>query len=409
MPLKRVVRPFQEFAEKESSSGILLIACTILALVWANSPWSETYHHFWHANLGFGFADQTLARPLHFWINDGIMAVFFLLIGLEVKREVLIGELASMQEAALPIAAALGGMVIPALIYLWFNPSGDGQPGWGIPVATDIAFALGVLTLLGDRIPTALRVFLAALAIADDIGAVIIIAIFYAKTILGTHLIVAGLCFAALIALNRAGARHPLWYSALGIVLWLAFVDSGIHATVAGVLLAITIPAGQRTESQAVPTGGANLEEGKRDESLMLRFEHALTPWVAYVIVPVFALANAGVTLHSDAANALVSPVSLGIICGLMVGKPVGITLFSWLSIRTGLATKPDGVSWRQIVGAGALAGIGFTMSIFIDDLAFGQSPLLETAKIGILTASLGSGILGTIILWRNHPSDVTD
>src|SRR5450432_3963577 len=364
-PIEWLVRPFQEFAKMEASGGILLIACTVVALVWANSPWAAGYFHLWHTNLTFGFAGKLLSEPLHFWINDGLMALFFLLVGLEIKRETLVGELASFRKAALPIAAALGGMVVPAGFYVVFNQGGPGASGWGIPMATDIAFALGVLALLGDRVPTSLKVFLAALAIADDIGAVLVIAFFYTAQISWISLGVGGLFFIALIAANRAGARHPLIYAVLGVGLWLAFLQSGIHATVAGVLLAITIPARQPGDSTLSPAHG---------ESPMLRFEHALMPWNKYVIMPVFALANAGVVLGACAARALIDPISLGVICGLVLGKPIGIVLFSWLATRSRIATMLDGISWRQIVGVGMLGGIGFTMSLFIANLAFGET-----------------------------------
>lgn len=426
-PIDRLVRPFQEFAKLEASGGILLIGCTVIALVWANSPWTKSYFHLWDTNLTFGFAGKNLSEPLHFWINDGLMALFFLLVGLEIKRETLVGELASFRKAALPIAAAIGGMLVPAAIYWLFNHGGPGLPGWGIPMATDIAFALGVLALLGDRIPISLRVFLAALAIADDIGAVLVIAFFYTEQISWIHLAVAGLFFAVLIAMNRAGARHPLIYAVLGVGLWLAFLESGIHATVAGVLLAITIPTRQRIDSRAflahsgkildefrrAEEAGESIEDGATKstavhmlamecesvESPMLRFEHALAPWIKHVIMPVFALANAGVALGVGASSALVNPISLGILCGLAFGKPIGIASFSWLSVRTGLAFLPYGVAWRQILGVGALAGIGFTMSLFVANLAFGPTPMLETAKVGILAASVISGVTGAIIL----------
>lgn len=296
-------------------------------------------------------------------------------------------------------------------------------------MATDIAFALGVLTLLGSRVPTSLRVFLAALAIADDVGAVLVIAFFYTETISGISLAVAGVCFAALIGLNRSGARHPLGYAVLGLALWLAFLNSGIHATVAGVLLAFTIPARQRIDSRAfldrseeilrelrsVEAAGETIYAGARKsaarhmlaqdcervDSPMLRFEHALAPWVGYVIMPVFALANAGVALRAGGAGTLVSPISLGVLCGLALGKPIGIASFSWLSARTGSASISHAVRWRQILGVGALAGIGFTMSLFVANLAFGPTPMLETAKVGILAASIVSGVTGALILWK--------
>ena len=393
-PIQRLVRPFQEFADLEASGGLLLIACTVAALIWANSPFAGSYFHFWHLDLTFGRIGGLLAKPLHFWINDGLMALFFLLVGLEIKREILVGELASFQRAVLPIAAALGGMIVPAAFYLLFNHGGPGAAGWGIPMATDIAFALGVLALLGSRVPTSLKVFLAALAIADDIGAVLVIAFFYTAHISWPSLGVGGLFFVALLVANRAGARHLLIYAIVGVGLWLAFLQSGIHATVAGVLLAIAIPARQRTASRAVLTS---------NDSPMLRLEHALIPWNRYLIMPVFALANAGVGLGGGAARSVVAPVSLGVIFGLVIGKPIGIVLFSWLATRTRLAAMLDDIGWRQIVGVGMLGGIGFTMSLFIANLAFGDGPALETAKVGILVASVVSGIAGAIVLGKGR------
>jgi Na+:H+ antiporter, NhaA family len=394
IPIQRLVRPFQEFADLEASGGLLLIGCTVAALIWANSPFPGSYFHFWHMDLTFGRIGGLLAKPLHFWINDGLMGLFFLLVGLEIKREILVGELASFQRAVLPIAAALGGMIVPAAFYLLFNHGGPGAAGWGIPMATDIAFALGVLALLGSRVPTSLKVFLAALAIADDIGAVLVIAFFYTERISWISLGVDGVFFVALLAANRAGVRHLLIYAILGLGLWVAFLQSGIHATVAGVLLAIAIPACQRTASRAVLTS---------NESPMLRLEHALIPWNRYLIMPVFALANAGVALGGGTARSVVAPVSLGVIFGLVIGKPIGIVFFSWLATRTRLAGMLDGIGWREIVGVGMLGGIGFTMSLFIANLAFGDGPALETAKVGILVASVVSGIAGTIVLVKRR------
>src|SRR5438477_7070375 len=393
-PIQRLVRPFQEFADLEASGGLLLVGCTVAALIWANSPWAGSYFHLWHTNLTVVFAGKLLSEPVHFWINDGLMALFFLLVGLEIKRETLVGELAPFRKAALPIAAAFGGMIVPAGLYVVFNHGGPGASGWGIPMATDIAFALGVLALLGDRVPTSLKVFLAALAIADDIGAVLGIAFFYTAQISWPGLGVGGLFFVALLAANRAGARHLLIYAILGVSLWLAFLQSGIHATVAGVLVAITIPARQRPASSAVLTS---------NESPMLRLEHALIPWNRYLIMPVFALANAGVALGGGAARSVVAPVSLGVICGLVIGKPIGIVLFSWLGTRTRLAAMLDGIGWCQIVGVGMLGGIGFTMSLFIANLAFGEAPALEPAKVCIVLASVVSGIAGGIVLVKRR------
>jgi NhaA family Na+:H+ antiporter len=392
---KRLAGPFQKFAELEAAGGILLIGCTIAALIWSNSPWAGSYFHLWHTDVTFGLAGPRFSQPLHFWINDGLMALFFLLVGLEIKRETLVGELASFRKAALPIAAALGGMIIPATFYVFFNHGGPGAAGWGIPMATDIAFALGVLALLGNRVPTSLKVFLAALAIVDDIGAVLVIAFFYTEKISWVALGIGGLFLAALLAANRAGVRHLLIYAALGTGLWLTFLQSGIHATVAGVLLAATIPARPRTASRAA------LES---NESPMLRLEHTLIPWNRYFIMPVFALANAGVALGSDAARSIVTPVSLGVICGLVVGKPVGVILSSWLATRSRLAAMLDGIGWRQIGGVGILAGIGFTMSLFVAHLAFGETPALETAKVGVLAASVISGVAGAIALLKTPP-----
>jgi NhaA family Na+:H+ antiporter len=394
--MRRFVRPFQQFVKAEASGGILLIGCTAVALIWANSPWAGSYFHLWHTDPTLGFGGSLLSKPLHFWINDGLMALFFLLVGLEIKRETLVGELASFRKAALPIAAALGGMIVPAGLYALLNQGGPGASGWGIPMATDIAFALGVLALLGDRVPVSLKVFLAALAIADDIGAVLVIAFFYTEQISWISLGVGGLFFGALIAANRAGARHPLIYAVLGLGLWIAFVPSGIHATVAGVLLAITIPAGQGVDSSPFPA---------HSESPMLRFEHALMPWNKYVIMPVFALANAGVILGAGAASSVADPISLGVICGLVLGKPIGIVLFSWVATRIRVAAMLDGISWRQILGVGMLGGIGFTMSLFIANLAFGDTPALEMAKVGILAASIISGAAGTVVLLRRGPA----
>lgn len=428
-PFERIVRPLTVFAKFEASGGILLICCTVISLVWANSPWAGSYFHLRHTELVLGFGSARLSEPLEFWINDGLMAVFFLLVGLEIKREMLAGELASFQKASLPIAAALGGMVVPALIYALLNRGGAGAAGWGIPMATDIAFALGVLALLGDRVPASLKVFLAALAIADDIGAVLVIAVFYTAKISWISLAVGGAFLVALMTMNRSGARHPLIYTLLGLGLWLAFLKSGVHATVAGVLLAMTIPVRTRIEgseflarSEMILAGFRSAEAAgetipasatkihaleaiesicERAQSPLQRFEHALAPWIKHFIMPVFALANAGVVLGHGAAAAMVAPISLGVICGLVLGKPIGIAAFSWLATRSGVAALPDGVGWRQILGVGMIGGIGFTMSLFLAALAFGNTPELETAKVGVLCASAISGISGALVLLR--------
>ncbi len=424
-----MLRPIRAFTQLEAAGGILLIVGTLIALLWANSPWALSYSALWHTKLTFGFGDAKLSKDLHFWINDGLMAVFFLLVGLEIKREALIGELASFRKAALPIAGAIGGILLPASIYTFFNRGGPGSAGWGIPMATDIAFALGVLALLGKRVPTSLKVFLAALAIADDIGAVLVIAFFYTDHISWMSLGMAAAFFLSLIVMNLIGARHPLIYAILGVGLWLAFLQSGVHATVAGVLLAMTIPGRQRIDAgsflarseeslqkfrsagelgdtpEAASARSHALErlvaDCEKAESPMLRFEHALIPWSQHFIMPVFALSNAGVELGRGATGALLDPIGQGIFLGLVIGKPIGIFALSWIAVRAGLASLPTGVTWGQILGAGMLGGIGFTMSLFIANLSFDSPAMLEFAKVGILGASLISGIAGAVLLSR--------
>lgn len=422
--IERVLGPFQRFAEMASAGGIVLLACTVVALGWANSPWAGTYHHLWEIPVTIGASGFALTLSLHQWVNDGLMAVFFFLVGLEIKREILVGELASRRTATLPIAAAAGGMIVPALLYTALNAGGPGADGWGIPMATDIAFALGVLALLGNRIPTGLKVFLAALAIADDLGAVLVIAIFYTAGLAWTPLAWGGGVLVVLLALNRLGVRHPITYAMLGVALWLAVLASGIHATIAGVLLALTIPARTRIdEDEFLQRAQGSLEDFRAastaDTSLLTnrgqqealhaiemasdhaqaplqKMEYALHGVVAFVVLPIFALANAGVPLTS---GGLGSPIALGIILGLVIGKPLGITFASWLVVRLGVAELPARVRWRMLHGAAWLGGIGFTMSIFISGLAFRDAAHHDTAKLGILSASLVAGITGWALL----------
>jgi NhaA family Na+:H+ antiporter len=356
------------------------------------------------------------------------MAIFFLVVGLEIKREVLVGELASVRRATLPIAAALGGAVVPAVIFLVIVGGGEASRGWGVPMATDIAFALGVLALLGSRIPLGLRVFLAALAIVDDLLAVMVIAVFYTSDLYLPALGAAVVILLALVAANLLGVRRPLVYGLLGIALWMAVFQSGVHATVAGVLLALTIPARTRLDSDAFVARARSIvddfegrttdgEEARTEEhhaalweledttekaqAPMLRIEHALTPWTAFLIVPLFALANAGVTIRGELANIVVEPVFLGVLLGLVIGKQVGITLAAFAVVRLGLAALPDGVTWRHIYGVAWLGGIGFTMSLFIASLAYGNGPFLDLAKVGILAASIVAGTGGYLALRR--------
>ncbi len=424
--IERALRPFQEFFQRESSSGLLLLACTALALGWANSPWADAYARLWEITLAVGTGEFAIRETLRHWINDGLMAVFFFLVGLEIKREVLVGELASLRRAMLPLAGALGGMIVPALLYLGVNGSGPGASGWGIPMATDIAFALGVLALLGPRIPVALKVFLAALAIVDDIGAVLVIALFYTADLSVGALIWGSIIFAALVGCNGIGVRRPTPYLLLGIALWVAFHESGVHATVAGVLLAFTIPARPRIDAgefltrtrqaldefasaglEAVVTSKAHQDAiltieaaAEAVQTPLQKLEDKLHGGVAFGIMPLFALANAGVPL-TGGSGVLASPVALGVVLGLVLGKPLGIMLFAWLATRLGAAERPADVSWRMLHGAGWLGGIGFTMSLFIGGLAFDDAALLREAKIGILVASLAAGTMGWLLLRR--------
>lgn len=433
--IEPVVEPFRAFIHTESAAGILLLASTVMALLWANSPWQDLYTAFRRLPITLGVDGFVLTEPLVLWVNDGLMAMFFFVIGLEIKREVLVGELSSWRQAVLPLSAALGGSVLPALLYAWFNAGTDGAKGWGIPMATDIAFSLGVLSLLGARVPLALKIFLVALAIGDDLGAVLIIALFYTSTISWTSLAVGGAFLVALIGANLLGVRHPLVYGLLGIGgLWLAFLLSGVHPTIAGVLAALTIPARTRVSGEEFIARGraliekfqkamdsdrpalanparqavaARLQQAASEAGTPLqRLEHGLHPWVTAVVLPVFALANAGVAVEGDAARTLLHPVALGIAAGLVIGKPVGVTLGSWLVVRSGLATLPEGLTWRHIVGTGFLAGIGFTMSLFIEGLAFGKTPLDAPAKVGILAASGLAGATGWWLLRRIPPAE---
>jgi NhaA family Na+:H+ antiporter len=426
-PIRRVLYPIINFMHAEAAGGIVLIACAVLALAWANSPWASGYTAFWETKITISLPGLVLSETLLHWINDGLMAVFFFVVGLEIKREVLVGELASPRQAALPVAAALGGMIVPAAIYVAINAGGPGASGWGIPMATDIAFALGVLALLGRRAPLGLRIFLTALAIVDDLGAVLVIALFYTAQISWTALAVAACFLAALVTANLAHARHPAVYGLLGLGLWIAFLQSGVHATIAGVLLALTIPARTRVDTadfynrahaalhdfdrageeatNILTNAGqqAALEEiealAEGVQTPLQRLEHALHPWVAFAIVPLFALANAGVSLGGDLGAALAGSVTLGVIAGLVVGKQVGVTLGAWLVVRLGLADLPEGTTWWHLYGASWLAGIGFTMSLFVGALAFGEGPLLDAAKLGILAASLVAGGVGWALL----------
>ncbi len=412
----------QEFVRIEASGGIVLLIMAIIALLWANSSLAETYFHFWETELAFGFGELVFSLPLIEWINDGLMVIFFFVVGLEIKRQLTTGELSRPRRAILPLAAALGGMLVPAVIYLVFNAGGPGEPGWGIPVATDIAFTLGVLALLGSRAPLSIKIFFTALAIADDLGAILVLALFYSSDIHWISLVAAAVILVVLIGLNRIRVYSPLPYALLGIGLWLAFLESGIHPTIAGVLLAATIPTWGTPDTKAllaqcvsvldefeVPSvqisdraqaAAQTLETvADRMQSPAQRLEHSLLPWTTYLILPIFALANAGVTLEFD--QSLLSMVSIGIVLGLVLGKALGITLFTFIAVRLRLGDLPQNVSLRQIFSASWLAGIGFTMSLFIAGNAFRGNPdLLAEAKAGILFASLLAGIIGYVLTY---------
>lgn len=423
-PANGVKTIFQEFIHLEAAAGILLLVFSGMALIWANSPWNQSYFDLWQKTyLTFGLGEWALSKPLILWINDGLMAIFFFVVGLEIKREVLAGELSSPRKAALPLAAAVGGMLFPALIYVAFNVGGPGAGGWGVPMATDIAFTLGVLALLGTKAPLPLKIFVTALAIVDDIGAVLVIAFFYTANLSLLALAVGAGFVLALIALNRSGVKSSMPYILLGVGLWVAILYSGVHATIAGVLVAMTIPARAHADRRAflhaarqalkdyevaigdqVVNGVSQRQAAtwaleaasEKAESPLQRMEHALHPWVSYLIMPVFALANAGVSFGGSGIEAVVSsPITLGIIGGLAIGKPLGITIMSWLAVRFQLAELPEGIMFRHILGAGLLAGIGFTMALFIANLAFIDADQLNASKIGILTASAVAGVLG--------------
>ncbi len=429
LPVHYVLSSFDKFFRMEAAGGIALMACTIIALVWANSPWAASYDSLWQTRLTVGVGGWVLSKPALLWINDGLMAIFFFLVGLEIKRELLVGGLSTPSKTIMPVAAAVGGMVVPALIFFGLNAGHESIAGWGIPMATDIAFALGIMSLLGSRVPVGLKIFLTAVAIVDDIGAILVIAIFYTASLNLTALL-AGLAGLALMAvLNlRWRIRHSIPYLVLGVIVWFAFLLSGIHATIAGVLAAMTIPAGTRMNCatfveelrgaaevfEMAITPGKNVLTNKEQQMALhsmehayeaattplQNIEHALHPWVSFFIMPVFALANAGVALDADVFRELLTPVSLGVFLGLVVGKQIGVTGACWLVSRLGLAAFPDRTTLVHLWGAACLAGVGFTMSIFIGNLAFDEgTSLVGLAKIAILFASLVSGVLGYLVL----------
>jgi NhaA family Na+:H+ antiporter len=377
----KITRLLKDFLESEKAGGVILLFCTIISLLIANSQWGSTYTHFWHRYADLSFASVKLNYTIEHWINDGLMAIFFLLVGLEIERELYAGELKDIKVAALPIAAAIGGMLVPAAIHFLFNQGRATEPGFGIPMATDIAFALGMLALLGKRVPFALKIFLTALAIIDDLGAILVIALFYNDGISPGYLLGALGIFAGLFTLGKLKVYNLVFYILPGIVMWYCMLKSGVHATITGVLLAF-----------AIPFGGA----GRKSPSYQL--QHFLHKPVAFIILPIFALANTGLILSDGWVTELSSVNSLGIIFGLLVGKPLGILLFCFLLIKLKWGSLPAGISIKHLAGAGILAGIGFTMSIFIANLAFKDSGTIQSSKIAVLTGSVLACIIG--LLW---------
>lgn len=412
-PVARMVAPLIRFLQIESSGGLVLLLCTAVALLLANSPLAAAFQSFWQNSCGITLGDFALHKPLLLWINDGLMVLFFFVVGLEIKRELVSGELSDPRKALLPIVGAIGGMIFPAALYslcLWGRP---GQHGWGVPMATDIAFVVGFLTLLGPRVPAGLKIFLLTLAIADDLGAVLVIAIAYSGDVTLGPLVLAGAGVGLVMFFRWIGVRSFAAYAVLGGGIWLAFLKSGVHPTVAGVLLGFLTPARplvrRRVLMDVVGELFARLKSAREGKiqttteaiSPAERLESALHPWVAFAIMPLFALANADVKFG---VGDLTTPVAIGVAVGLILGKPLGIVLFSWASVRLGLTRLPEGMNWKVMIGAGCLGGIGFTMSLFIAGLAF-NGDFLEEGKIGTLTGSAVSAALGCLLMWIFLPA----
>jgi NhaA family Na+:H+ antiporter len=415
-PIDRLIEPLERFMHVEAAGGVVLLACTVIALALANSPLSDAYLHVWETPLGFHVGSIRVSHSLHHWINDGLMALFFFVVGLEVKRELVLGELREPRRAALPLVAALGGMLVPAGVYLALQIGTPAQRGWGIPMATDIAFVVGCMAVLGPRIPHGLRIMVLTLAIADDIGAILVIALGYSTGIHLGPLLLGAADLLLVVILSRLGIRSLGIYALVGLVVWFAFQESGVHATIAGVLLGLLTPARphmsrdeltpflERATEPLAPDRPADvrtLRQAARETVSPLEYlEAALHPWVSFVIMPVFALANAGVPLH---LASFAHPVALAVAAGLVVGKPVGIVLFSRVAVRAGLARLPAGVGWHAVAGGGCLAGIGFTMALFVAGLAL-DGTALEAAKVGVLLGSASSAVLGLLVLVRMLP-----
>ncbi|MCQ3810797.1 MAG: Na+/H+ antiporter NhaA [Acidimicrobiia bacterium] len=413
-------RPIHQFAAIEAAGGVLMLIATVVALVWVNSPWQSSYDDFWHTHVSFSVGDYHFDHDLEKIVHDGLMAVFFFVVGLEIKRELVNGQLRDPRFAALPAVAALGGMVVPALVFFALNAGGPGQDGWGIPMATDIAFAMGVLSLLGNRIPRQMKVFLLTLAIVDDIGAILVIAIFYTSDLSGNWLLTAAILLGAILVLRRLHVWYLPVYLVIGVAFWLAVFESGVHATIAGVVLGLITPA-RPLQSEDEARRWANwlqmqdvvhLDDVRRvgfhireSQPVSLRIEELLHPIAGYIIIPLFALSAAGVELSGGVlSDAATSRVTLGVVLGLVVGKTAGISLFSWIAHRLGWVTIPKSMTGPHMMGLAMVAGIGFTVSLFISGLAFGDSAIADESKIGILVGSLVAAVVGMAILSRTEP-----
>ena len=415
--MRRLPKAVLRFVATEAAGGICLLVAAMVALAWANSPWGSSYDTFWSTDATVGVGRWSLALDLRHWVNDGLMAIFFFVAGLEIKRELVTGQLAARRDAALPVVAAIGGMAVPALLYLAINAGGAGSRGWGIPMATDIAFALGVLALLSRRIPSGLGVLLLSIAIVDDIGAVTVIALFYTDTIAIGWLMAAAGGLAVVVLMRRGRVWSTPAYVAAGVAVWVCTLESGIHATIAGVALGLLTPArpllpqvdaervADRLSSDADVTSLEVREvafELRESVAVGDRLEHLIHPWTSFLVIPLFALANAGIPLSRSAlADAAGSAITIGVVVGLVVGKVVGVGLGAWCAVRLGIARLPDGITWRHIIGVSSLAGIGFTVSIFVTGLAFADPELQEQAKIGVLAASTTAALLGVLVLRR--------
>jgi len=415
LPGRRLPQSVRDFMATEASGGILLLVAAVVALIWANSAWGVGYQSVWNTEISVNIGRYVLEENLHHWVNDALMAIFFFVVGLEIKRELVEGELRDPRTAAMPAIAALGGMVVPALLFALVAAGTDGSRGWGIPMATDIAFAIGVVALLGSRVPASLKLFLLTLAIVDDIGAILVIGVFYSSGLEPRFLLAALALVAAIVLLNRAGVVWAAPYLVLGVALWLATYASGVHATLAGVVLGLLTPARSLLPATVARNWAADLDDEPSPHELDAmtklarhavspaeRIAHLLHPWTSFLIVPLFALANAGVVIRSDSFDAPgATMLTIAVMVGLVVGKTLGIAGAAWLAARTGIGRLPEGVTWPMMLAISTVAGIGFTVSLFIAELAFATGPLQDAAKLGVLAASAVAALAGGLALRR--------